>query len=450
MSTTSRVLNTFHAILPIYQKTDVMDTPEGLSITLGAKMFAAYSTMSSSPIYIIDDKNIIHSKKTSLPITHLEKDIGDIFGYKEREYILAKVQKDPRIEEFDDIEDYVYGTTYSFNDATINRWVDINTEMPTEEYKTLINDILMFKADQKDPTLVKVNKASIPMGFVMRYQPHTILITPPNAGKTAFYDIAGKRIDKATRNTLLGGAKWTDDKAYGLFHEQYYALTIEQVESQNIENLIGFLLSFLESGKANVAGGGTEMTVIGACPLVITANPLELTGSHSGVLREIIQHLCRNSYAIGRRFGILAYGDYLPIIDKSGTYDPVEHKALMDIYRALEERATNSLVKFWAHPKVREFCGQPVYDREVYDKILNTDVVEVRSFLLAHYAHSFPHIRGAGINMAIVDNLPRLAMNDILFLGDFEKTVNDILEQAKGYTEEIKAVNLASIEYALS
>ena len=447
MSENNKTLNNFQVIKPVYQRSDIMDTPDGMVISVGAKLYKAYPTAVSAPIYIVDTKNIIHSKKSSLPLIDVDiKTLDEIFELRERDYILTRLH-DPRIKEWDDLSLYTFGTMFQFNDATLSKWVDIGTGKVTEDWTKLVSDILQYNCE-KDESLVLVNKASIPRGYVMRYQPHTLMITPPNTGKSTFYYLAGKLIDKAKKNTLLGSAKWTDDKAYGLFHEQYFPLAIDQIESQTIENMAGFLLGFLESGKGTVAGGGAELNVTGACPFVVTANPLALQGTNIVVLRDILSFLCRNSYAMGRRFGVLAYGNYKSLVDKG--YDDVEHRKLIDAFRALEERVTETLRKFWFHPKIRDFCNTPVYDRSLYEEINSCETIEVRSFFLAHYAHSFPHLRGGALNCALVDNLPRLALLDILFVGDLDKFVDEMIEEAKPYVEQLKAVNLASIKYGLA
>lgn len=108
-----------------------------------------------------------------------------------------------------------------------------------------------------------------------------------------------------------------------------------------------------------------------------------------------------------------------------------------------------TLQKFWNQQVIKEFCRQPIYPRNLYDEIEKSEVIEVRSFLLAHYAHGAPHTNGGSINMALVDHLPELTASEVLFLGDLEKITDRILEDAKTYREQLKAINLASIRYAL-
>ena len=444
----NKQLNSFELINPVYQKAVLVESDNGSAIELGAKLYQAFPTAMSAPIYIIDEKNLMHSKKTSVPLSKLDiQNLGEIFQRGERDYILSKLKSDVRIEEWEDLSSYTYGTDYQFNDETLENWVDASTGQIKDEWKKLVGDILCFNAE-KDERLILVNKASVPKGYVMKCQPHTLVITPPNTGKSTFYETVGFLLDKGTKNTLLGSARWSDDKAFGLFHEQYYTSAIDQIESQNIENMLGFLLGFLESGRATVAGGGTTLAVRGAFPLVITANPLALTGSNVSVLRDILAFMSRNSYAIGRRIGLFAFNNYSPLIDKG--YDNDEHKKLVDTYRALEERANETLKKFWNHQKIKDFCNTPVYDPSLKDLIAKCEVVEVKSFLRAHIDHSFPHIRGGALNCAIMDNLPKFAVMDVLFIGDLDKLVDEMIEAAKPYVEQLVSINVESIKFALS
>ena len=72
MSESNRVLNTFQQIRALYQRSDVEKTPEGITISVGAKLYIAYPTTIASPVYIVDTKNIIHSKKISLPLMEMD------------------------------------------------------------------------------------------------------------------------------------------------------------------------------------------------------------------------------------------------------------------------------------------------------------------------------------------------------------------------------------------
>jgi hypothetical protein len=274
------------------------------------------------------------------------------------------------------------------------------------------------------------------------------MITPSNCGKSEFYDKVGKRVDKITKQTLLGSVRWVDEKSVGLFYDQYFPLIVEQVESQQVENLAGFLLSFLELGKAVVSGGGAEMEVRGACPFIITANPTSVLEKKETILNNLVMMLSRNSLALGRRFGIIAYGNYAPVVAKE--YNDVEHRNIIEFYRSMEERCAGTLEKIWNSQAVKEYCYTPImYDTEVHSIVDKCEVDVLSGFLSTFLKYSYPHTRGGSVNMAVVDLLPKIVAYEITQFGNLDAIIDEILERAKHYITEIKAINEESIRYAL-
>jgi hypothetical protein len=373
------------------------------------------------------------------------------FFRDERVYILKKVgqERDPRIEKWDDLATFSYGTDFEFEDGMLNKYVDSNFQV-TEDWKQLLKDIMEYKG-KKDESIMLVQRATFPRGYLMAFQPHSLFITPPAVSKSTFYRWAGFLLDRATQKSWIGTARWTDDKALGVVNQQYYPIALDQIESQSSENVLGYLLGFLEDGMATTSAGGTTVEAVGACPFAITANPfLEANETnHATNMRNVLAFLAYNTYAMGRRFGLIAFGNYKPMQDFG--YDDIEHQKVIHTYRILEERVTATLQRFWFNPVVKEYCRKKVYEgTNIEEKIEACDIIEVRSFLRAHVDHSYPHMRGGAINCAIMDNLPKLAVFDVLKLGDFDKLVSGILQEADIYLEKLKAVDLASIEYALA
>lgn len=447
-----KVATSFEAIQPLYQKYDIENKNGEITIKTGIKLFEALPTAIGEPLYILDKHSIIHSKRKTIPLKPIsDTDIDIAFRGADRDFLLGKI-KDIRIDgSWTAFKQYVFEADYAFKDEMINSFVDAQTNEPTQEYKEMIEQIIAFNA-KKDKTICLTDKAVMPKGEIMKYQPHKIVITEPAVGKSTFAEKMGPVYDKVTRNTLLGSIFKLNEKSAGLFNDQYYLLTLEQIESQQVENLAGFLLSFLESGSVRVSGAGAEMTVTGACPLNVTGNPPDLKGNHLATLRDMITTLCRNSFALGRRFGILAFNQYAPLIDYG--YDDVKHTEYVEIFRAMEERAKKTLIDIWYHPKIQEYCLRPIYntkdgDRELAEAISSVDSIEIRGFLRAHIAHSYPHIRGGSINCAIVDLLPVIALRDIFGIGDLDTIVDRILVLAENYAKKLKQVNVDSIHFSL-
>lgn len=438
----------FEIIRPLYYQAVFDEKRETYEIK--CRIFEVRVTSFSAPIYVLDRKNIIHSRVRQFVIKNiLPQDISQLFSKEEKEYVLSRIH-DVRVNDWQSLLKYMFETDYSFNETLLQRFVKIDSDniMVTSEWKTLVDNILSYNAE-KDSSLLNVFKATLPRGFIMRFCPHTILVTPPNCGKTEFYDKVGKRVDKLTKQTLLGSVRWVDEKSSGLFHEQYYPLIVEQIESQQVENLMGFLLSFLELGHGLVSGGGAEMEVKGACSFIITANPISLTEKKVSTLDNIIQMLSKNTLALGRRFGILAYGNYLPV--KAREYNDVEHRNLIDIYRSMEERATPTLETIWNDERIKKYCYTPIeYDSEIRKKIEEIESESLRGFLYTFIKHSFAHTRGGSVNMAIVDLLPKIVFHEIYKMLDYDKLVEEIILTSSFYLEHLKKINGDSIIYVCS
>jgi hypothetical protein len=441
----------FELTQPVYQQTSVEVVDGVVDIDLGFRLWRVRPTLISPPLYILDTKKLLHSKKKGVVLVQIEEDaLNAAFPISERPYLAEILGKtDSRIEDFRDLGEFVYQTDYGFKDETLSEFLDVANLKVTEAWDKLVASALTFNG-KRDSALELALKTSIGKGHVMKWEPHQVLITPPKTGKSSAYYVWGYVLDKNTKNTLLGAVRWTDEKSAGVFHDQYYPVSLEQLESQTVENMLGFLLGYLEEGSATVAGGGADMVVRGACSTVVTANPDQIEGNHAHQFGELIAYMSKNPYAMGRRFGIVCFGHYATLEDYG--YDNIAHKELVEVYRALEERANVTLKDIWAHPKVRDYCNKKVYTnhKELEDRIYRCEVIEVKSFLSSHMEYSYPHIRGGAIKAAIVDLLPLIASRDILSLIDVDQLVDRILEKADDYVEKLRDVNIASINYTLS
>jgi hypothetical protein len=215
-----------------------------------------------------------------------------------------------------------------------------------------------------------------------------------------------------------------------------------------VENLAGFLLSFLELGKSIVSGGGAEMEVKGACSFIITSNPTDLTSSRSSVLNTMITILSKNTLALGRRFGIIAFGNYQPV--QASEYDDVAHASIVETYRNMEERASMTLSQIWNDKKVMEYCFTSIgYDDKVVSLIDKCEIDTLKGFLKTFIRHGYPHTRGGSVNMAIVDLLPRILSSELTGLPEKGKLVEEVIERASSYVGELRKINEDSITYAL-
>ena len=433
----------FEYIRPLYYHVSLDEKMFG---QVTAKLFECRISSFSPPLYVLDTKDIVHSRTRQLTLKKVdERTVNELFSSDERKYILAVV-RDPRISSWSDMLKYMYETEYSLTEkmSTVSEYID--KTYPSRKWDELVQNILSFNAS-KDPDLLKVFKATLPRGFVMKFMPHTLMITPSSCGKTEYYDKVGKRIDKLTRQTLLGSVRWVDDKSAGLFHEQHYPLVVEQIESQQVENITGFLLSFLELGRATVSGGGAEMEVRGACSFIITSNPMQSDARKDVVLETILSLLSKNVIALGRRFGIIAYNSYQPV--KATEYDDVGHSQVIQFYRSVEERCNKTLECLWNDKRVIEYCYTKIDYSEIWDMIGSCEREGVKGFLKTFVSHGYPHTRGGSVNMAIVDYLPRILLHELTGVVDFDTIVQEVIQRAQSYCDSLRKVNVDSIRYAL-
>jgi hypothetical protein len=66
----------FEAIKPIYQSYK-LDTSRAVEIKLGTRIFEAWPSLVSEPIYIVDQSGIIHSKRKSIVLKRISEETVD-------------------------------------------------------------------------------------------------------------------------------------------------------------------------------------------------------------------------------------------------------------------------------------------------------------------------------------------------------------------------------------
>jgi Holliday junction resolvasome RuvABC ATP-dependent DNA helicase subunit len=120
--------------------------------------------------------------------------------------------------------------------------------MTKEQWQEFIESIISPGAE-KDHRLKLIYKSHLLRGRNQRYNPHTLLITNPGTGKTTFYDVVGQTIDKTSKSRLIGFSDAQNARP-GLIDNLNVVLCIEQIESQSAPEILAFLLSFMEKGKA--------------------------------------------------------------------------------------------------------------------------------------------------------------------------------------------------------
>lgn len=314
----------------------------------------------------------------------------------------------------------------------------------------LLDSLLAFGGAEKDPRLKMVFKAHLLRGYKQAYNPHAIIATNPATGKTTFYDKAGARYDKVTANSLIGYAKGKNEVYFGGIHGQTRPLTIEQIESQVAESLLGFLLTFMESGKGTLHVGGVEMQVSGTCSIILTANPTGYDTDKIGTFKGLIDHLSTNHLALGRRFGIIVYGNAYKTADRTSYLNEEEWSMCFDLFRAIEEYAWVTISKIYDHSDSTRWLNAPIADYEAKVSSITEKIFDsgVRDFIKTHSKGAYQHLRGAAFNCAVVDLIPYIVEN--AEDGGLDMAVAATLNKAEDYLEDFISINLESFTNMVS
>jgi hypothetical protein len=217
-------------------------------------------------------------------------------------------------------------------------------------------------------------------------------------------------------------------------------------------NFFSFLLTFLEEGKARVSTGGIEFEESGTCPFAITANPNALELNKEDSARLLLVKLSTNHLALGRRIGLLIFGnDYKMVVSKGG-FSEAEWKLFFEFYRAIEEFCAPVIEQYiYGAREFERWLETPIdgYNKKLLEafKVQDPDVAD---FLTAHLDQAFRHIKGGALAIAIVDNMDKIVELAELKTDVPAKLKKHILSDAEDALKEIVRINLGSISNMVS
>ena len=430
----------FDIIEPVYDHVAYLSNGEMLAgIERKYSIYEASPTLNSSRVLIVDENGIVvnglrkYSLKSKDPrfINKLPDDQKAVYERIAKRWGITKNNF------ISGLENRIYEPVYR---------LDPHFELKDVDWKDFINQLINYKAD-KDPRLVLFFKALLLRGIVMKYSPHAILATNVGTGKSAFLGNVGTRYEKISANSLVGFSKSREEVHQGAISNQKFCVTIEEVEAQMFGNFFSFLLTFLEEGRARVSTGGVEFEESGTCPFAITANPNALDINKEDSARLLLVKLSTNHLALGRRIGLLIFGNDYKTVTSKGGFDEAEWKLFFEFYRAIEEFCLPVIEHYiYGARDVEEWLETPIpnYNKkllEVY-KVQDPDVAD---FLTAHLDQAFRHIRGGALAVGIVNNMDKLIELAELKTDVPEKVKRQIMDDAEAALKEIVGINLGSI-----
>jgi len=306
------------------------------------------------------------------------------------------------------------------------------------DWISFIDQLISFKA-KKDPRLKLVWEAHLLRGIRPEYNPHALEFTNGGTGKSAFYEMIGHRYDKITPNTFLGYAKSPEEIYPGVIHHSELVIACDQMESQFFTQNLRFLFQVLETGEGRVTTAGVEFLVKSKSPWAILGNPIGESKDPATAFGSIIKAMSKNP-AMGRRFGLIIYGKKFKRVETKTLNIEEEWREAVSFFRAVEEYALPEIRRIYYDKRVEEWLREPIpeYEDQVEEKIASIEDDEVKSFLWEHGRGSQHRIKAGALNVAIVENLDKIALG--------EYSIEEILKEAEELLPEFVDINLDSIE----
>ncbi len=306
------------------------------------------------------------------------------------------------------------------------------------DWLSFVDRLLSFRA-RKDSRLKLVWEAHLLRGVRPEYNPHALEFTNGGTGKSLLYEMIGHRYDKISPNTFLGYAKSPDEVYPGIIHHSELVIACDQMESQFFRQNLRFLFQVLETGEGRVTTAATEFLVKSRSPWAILGNPIGESKDPATAFGSIIKAMSKNP-AMGRRFGLIVYGKDFQRVEAETLNVEEEWREAVSFFRAVEEYALPEIRKIYYDKKVEKWLGEPIegYEDQIEEKIASIEDEEVKAFLWEHGRGAQRRIRGAALNVAIVENLDRIALK--------EYSIDEILKEAEELLPEFVDLNLDSIE----
>ena len=392
------------------------------------------------PIIIIDDDCKVNPQRTeySLRLLELEEDINDytvgLSPTAFKKIVKAMQENGATIPEDPTLPTELARSRICFK--PIPRLRD-PTMIEQIDWPNFVERLIRWDAKEKDPRLCLAHKTQILKGIEPRLNCNSLIVTNAGTGKSIHFFIHGTLIDKATKNAFLGYAKSPEEVYKGTVDGSELPIGIDQIELGNW-GIMDFMFNVMEYGQGTVSSGAVKFTVKSRSPFSFIANPLSDRLQVEKGFGVILSHLTNNP-AIGRRFGVIVYGDDYNILQTRSTPDSMDQWRLhSEFLRAVEEAATPELSKIMRTKGVWDWVNQPIHGyAERLGKIAegcNEDTI--RLFFTEHARAGQGRVKAAALQVSLLDYLP-----DIL-LKRYE--LNDLIEHAEETLPELTKLNLES------
>ena len=133
--------------------------------------------------------------------------------------------------------------------------------LKNKDWKSFIDSLIAFKTEEKDQRLRLVHRAHLFRGLNPYLNPHAIEATNGGTSKSTHYSMHGINIDKATASSFLGFAKSPKEIFPGTIDGTDLPVGVDQIESQSASEIMRYMFSILDCGRATVSSGAARFNV---------------------------------------------------------------------------------------------------------------------------------------------------------------------------------------------
>jgi len=293
---------------------------------------------------------------------------------------------------------------------------------------------------RKDENVKLFLKKDLLRGINPPLNPNSIIAKNPGAGMTSSYQQIGIHIGKATKNSTVGFAKSPTEIYPGVVHEQDLTIAMDQIESQTEGgDIFGYLFDITEQGITYVSAGAIRFPVTSSSKLAFIAN-IQPREDPTKSFRFLLDQISVNSPAYLKRVGVILFDDTIEPVKDKETSDFSGWRKRAQFFRAVEEVGYPTLRRFHFKDAWR-WSQQPLgdYGHQFKEIIRGMSDIKVRLSFKEHAEGAMPRVRGAGLEVALAEELSEIALNHTLDLKQ------DILAPAEEYAHQFAEMNLASI-----
>mgnify|MGYP000574841169 CR=1 FL=1 len=392
------------------------------------RLYLARGEPGEPPIIIYDSDGLVNPRRLEYALRHLSPEEVDELLQKIPEPVRKKIEKLVLL----GLADVFFTPVPRLRDPSVLKKMD---------WEGFVAEIINPKNSVKYRPLLLVRQATLLRGIKQAVNPHSLIVLPPQTGKSEWYGAIGVRVDKARAASLIGYAD-VNGPRYGSLHASELPYCIDQLEESEAPEILRYLFNLMEDGEARVDNAAYPFGIWSLSIINLLANPI---GSPKNNFGYLLGHMSKNP-ALGRRFGIILY-DY----DREGHQVPRVEKRERDLKELLSPRISFfRAVEEYARPRIRKIVDEAwdwltekneTWVKQALDVLTVVDSEETRNlheFLTYFVTLGNTHTRGGALYAAIVANLDQIA------LGDYD--LNDILTDAEEFLAELLDINYFSLK----